>query len=194
LNGPGALEALRERLEEEGDPITPVEPVPALDGGLGALAAAGPRCSRDPDGYAFVVEAVREGYLCHFGRPRLLTPVDADLSLLAGDLLYAIGISRLAAIDDVESTGLLSDLIRLSADLHAAGAESSAEALWAAQILALSCGSDRSLPPLLAALPDGGDEARTALEDWSGRTAESHGMGRALSEARQAIHFRPTTP
>lgn len=48
--------------------------------------------------YAFVVEAVREGYLCHYGSPRVLEAADQDLALLAGDLFYAIGISGLAQL------------------------------------------------------------------------------------------------
>ena len=37
-----------------------------------------------------------EGYLLHFGRPRLLDTPDEDLRLLAGDYMYALGLSRLA--------------------------------------------------------------------------------------------------
>ncbi len=47
-----------------------------------------------------MVEAVREGYLLHYGEPRLLAGHDADLALLAGDYLYALGIERLAALGD----------------------------------------------------------------------------------------------
>ena len=42
-----------------------------------------------------MVEAVREGYLLHYGEPRLLVGADADLALLAGDYLYALGLERL---------------------------------------------------------------------------------------------------
>ena len=47
-----------------------------------------------------MVEAVREGYLLHYGEPRLLAGHDADLALLAGDYLYALGLDRLAALGD----------------------------------------------------------------------------------------------
>ena len=50
-----------------------------------------------------MVEAVREGYLLHYGEPRLLAGHDADLALLAGDYLYALGIERLAALGDPEA-------------------------------------------------------------------------------------------
>ncbi|HEX2233874.1 MAG TPA: hypothetical protein VHG69_10995, partial [Thermoleophilaceae bacterium] len=44
----------------------------------------------------FVLEAVYEGYLMHYGRPRVFAGMDDDLRLLAGDALYALGLERLA--------------------------------------------------------------------------------------------------
>ena len=49
----------------------------------------------DPD-RLFVLEAVYEGYLLHYGEPRAFAGMDADLRLLAGDALYALGLPRLA--------------------------------------------------------------------------------------------------
>ena len=66
-------------------------------------SACSPRSARAaaaPGEYALVVEAVREGYLLHYGEPRLLAGHDADLALLAGDYLYALGLDRLAALGD----------------------------------------------------------------------------------------------
>ena len=40
-----------------------------------------------------MVEAVREGYLLHYGEPRVLAGHDSDLAVLAGDYLYALGSS-----------------------------------------------------------------------------------------------------
>ncbi len=48
-------------------------------------------------------EAIREGYLLHYGDPRLLDGADPDLRLLAGDYLYAVGLERLAALGDLEA-------------------------------------------------------------------------------------------
>ena len=45
----------------------------------------------------FVLEAVYEGYLMHYGSPRAFAGMDDDLRLLAGDALYALGLARLAA-------------------------------------------------------------------------------------------------
>ena len=79
---------------------------------------------------AFVLEAVYEGYLMHYGSPRLFSGMDPDLRLLAGDALYALGLSRLAEAGDLEAVAELSDLISESAQAHAEGRAGEAEALW----------------------------------------------------------------
>ena len=96
----GALKALAAQLRDEDTPISPHVVEPAAAPSLGALAAAGPRAAAAPGEYALVVEAVREGYLLHYGEPRLLAGHDADLALLAGDYLYALGLDRLARLGD----------------------------------------------------------------------------------------------
>ena len=78
----------------------------------------------------FVLEAVYEGYLMHYGEPRAFRGMDADLRLLAGDALYALGLSRLAETGDLEAVALLSDLISGSARAQAEGRPEDAEALW----------------------------------------------------------------
>ena len=77
-----------------------------------------------------MVEAVREGYLLHYGEPRLIAGHDADLGLLAGDYLYALGLDRLAALGDTEAVAVLSELIARCAQLHAEGREDEVEPLW----------------------------------------------------------------
>jgi hypothetical protein len=79
-----------------------------------------------------VVEAVREGYLLHYGEPRLLAGHDADLGLLAGDYLYALGLDRLAALGDTAAVAVLSDLISRCAQLHAEGRGAEVADLWTA--------------------------------------------------------------
>jgi hypothetical protein len=86
----------------------------------------------------FVLEAVYEGYLMHYGEPRAFTGMDADLRLLAGDALYALGLSRLAEAGDLEAVAALSDLISSSAQAHAEGRPEDAEALWQASAEALA--------------------------------------------------------
>ena len=73
-----------------------------------------------------MVEAVREGYLLHYGEPRLLAGHDADLALLAGDYLYALGLERLAALGDDPAVAVLADLISDCAQLHAEGRDDEA--------------------------------------------------------------------
>jgi hypothetical protein len=86
----------------------------------------------------FVLEAVYEGYLMHYGTPRVFEDLDPDLALLAGDALYALGLERLAAAGDLEAVAELSDLISLSARAQAEGDPQLAEALWEASAKALS--------------------------------------------------------
>jgi hypothetical protein len=104
---------------------------------FGLLAALGPRSAAAPAEYAFVVEAVREGYLLHYGTPRLLSGHDDDLSLLAGDYLYALGIDRLAALGDAEAVAALSDLIGRCAQMHAEGRLDEVAGLWRSAALAV---------------------------------------------------------
>ena len=78
----------------------------------------------------FVLEAVYEGYLLHYGRPRAFTGMDDDLRLLAGDSLYALGLSRLAANGDLEAVGELADLISDAARAQAEGRSGDADSLW----------------------------------------------------------------
>ncbi|WP_205696253.1 hypothetical protein [Conexibacter sp. SYSU D00693] len=109
-----------------------VEPPAPGDGGLGTLAAGGPRAAGREAELAEVVEAVREGHLLHHGRARVLSQDDPDLALLAGDRLYALGLERLAAAGDVVSVRALADVIALAAQAAAAGDEDLSAAVWEA--------------------------------------------------------------
>lgn len=129
-----ALRLLATQLREEETPISPHVVDPAAAPELGLIAAAGPRCTAAPGEYALVVEAVREGYLLHYGEPRLLAGHDADLALLAGDYLYALGLDRLAALGDSTAVTVLSDLISSCAQLHAEGREGAVPELWSAAV------------------------------------------------------------
>jgi hypothetical protein len=79
---------------------------------------------------AYVLEAVYEAYLLHYGTPRAFTGMDPDLRLLAGDALYAQGLARLAEIGDMEAVAELSDLISLCAWAEAAGRAEVVDRLW----------------------------------------------------------------
>jgi hypothetical protein len=104
-------------------------------------AAAGPRAKGRRAEYELLVEAIYEGYLLHYGTPRVVCPGEADLALLAGDRLYAIGLSRLVALEDPDAVAELADMITLSALAHGAGDEALAEAIWAGGAHAVGWGS-----------------------------------------------------
>jgi hypothetical protein len=102
---------------------------PALDGH--AVADPGePRFALDDPVRGFVLEAVYEGYLMHYGEPRLFERTDGDLRLLAGDALYALGLSRLAEAGDPEAVAELASLISRSAQAHAERRGAEVDAMW----------------------------------------------------------------
>ena len=98
--------------------------------------------------YALGLETIYEGYLVHYGRSRLFTPPDGDTALLLGDYLYAHGVARISALQDVAAVADLSELISLCSQVRAEETDGDGP-LWAAT----------------AALLGGHalDEARTAL-------------------------------
>jgi hypothetical protein len=109
------------------------EVVAAADPALAPYAASDPGPGRfgDVEGVrGFVLEAVYEGYLLHYGEPRAFMGMDADMRLLAGDTLYALGLSRLAESGDLEAVAALSDLISSTAQAQAEGRRADAEGLW----------------------------------------------------------------
>jgi hypothetical protein len=78
----------------------------------------------------FVLEAVHEGYLLHYREPGGFRGMDGDLSLLAGDSLYALGLARLADEGDLDAVAMLADLITMCAKAHAEDDEQQADDLW----------------------------------------------------------------
>jgi hypothetical protein len=69
--------------------------------------------------YALGIETIYEGYLLHYGRPRLFAPEDEDAALLLGDYLYAHGLVRIEEVGSVEAVNDLAELIALCAYLRA---------------------------------------------------------------------------
>jgi hypothetical protein len=111
--------------------------VEAADPALARHAVADPGPDRfggvvaDPD-RLFVLEAVYEGYLLHYGDSRVFAGMDEDLRLLGGDSLYALGLRRLAELGDLEAVAELSDLISAAAAAQAESDPERAERLWLA--------------------------------------------------------------
>ena len=140
---PDVLARLAVVLREEGGlPAgSVVEPRPDAERRFGPLAASGPRAAAQPDDYALLVEAIREGYLLHYAAGRVVAPGDSDLALLAGDRLYALGLARLARLGDLDAVTELADVIGLAAQAHTAGNPDVAEAAWEAGAGAVGWGS-----------------------------------------------------
>ena len=107
--------------------------------------------------FALGVESIYEGYLLHYGRPRLFAPTDRDTSILLGDYLYAHGLVRVAAQGDVGVVADLAELLALCAHLRAERRPGDGEA-WAATIALLGRVEER-LVEARAALTEGADEA-----------------------------------
>jgi hypothetical protein len=185
-----ALRALADDLRAERSVIAASVHDPQTAPALGELAAAGPRAAGQEGEYALVVESVREGYLLHYGTPRIVAPDDRDLALLAGDYLYALGLERLAALADMEAVRELSDLISLSAQVHAEDrGKTLAGALWLASVIAVGCGARPAHEEAKAALRAGGAEAGDLLVAAARQRAADAGITAALETASEAIHL-----
>lgn len=92
-----------------------------------------------PERHALGLETIYEGYLAHYGAPRLFAPRDEETALLLGDYLYAHGLVRVAATGDVQAVADLADLISLCAQVRAEGRDGDGAA-WAATAALLGAG------------------------------------------------------
>jgi hypothetical protein len=140
-------EALREALRAEGGTVAalldkPLAAPPRLDQpGPAQLAAAGPRTQGQEREYELLVEMILEGYRLHYDSPVVVRPGDPDLALLLGDQLYALGLSRLAALGDLDAVAELADVISLAAQAHSAADPDLAEAVWEAGAVSVGWGT-----------------------------------------------------
>jgi hypothetical protein len=105
--------------------------------------------------YSLAIETIYEGYLVHYGHPRLFAAADRDVSLLLGDYLYAHGLVRVAERGDVAAVDDLAHLISLCAQCRADGRPGDGDA-WAATASVLG---ERRLAQAREALRDRGDQA-----------------------------------
>jgi len=129
------------------------------------------------DRYALGIETIYEGYLLHYGRPRLFAPEDGDTALLLGDYLYAHGLVRIEQVGSVAAVNDLAELIALCAYLRAEAIPGDG-AVWAATATALGRGE----------LDDGRSSLR--LDNDPGpleRLARAH-TGDAAVDAALAAH------
>jgi hypothetical protein len=184
-----ALSVIAAELREEGTLISEHVVEPRERAALGILVAAGPRCRRAPAEYARVLESVREGYLLHYGAPRVLADLDGDLALLAGDHLYALGLERLAGLADLAAIRELADLIALCAQLHAdpPGGCEPASALWLSAAVAIAAGPSAEHEAAKAAVRSGSPTAAEALRREARSEAEAAGLAEVLHGCAEAI-------
>lgn len=195
--GSRAFLDLRDEIEREdglGASLRPVDAIVA-SAALGEFVALGPR-STDPDHYAVLIESIREGYLLHYGTPRLfVSDIDPDLALLAGDFLYALGLERLSIVGDTEAVAHLADLISLQAVIHADGppADSGFEqldrALWLTTGVAVGYAANTEFTALKAEIPDSEDSQALAdrLVVWGSQQASAAGVEEAWTRLREQV-------
>jgi hypothetical protein len=136
---------------------------PEGDVRLGALAAAGPRAEGREEDVALAVEAVVEGHLLHGPGGRVVRPADADLALLAGDRLYAMGLAHLAEQGDLHAIAELADVIALCAQARAAGDTELEAAVWEAGAMAVGWGPSEAHAAAKSAAAAGDPGAADAL-------------------------------
>ncbi len=192
--GGEVLTRLRELVAAEGGELAAAlidEPVLEV---FGPLVAGSERCRAHHREYALLVESILEGYLVHYGRPRLIEPSDENLRLLAGDYLYALGLSRLAALGDIAAVRELADVIALCAEAHS-GPElrSSAvpAAVWALGVLGVAGGPWDEARAAKQGLRDQRREApAAALEAALRRAAE---LGIQPEAERALIAFKASS-
>jgi hypothetical protein len=186
-----ALAQLRELVAAEGGELAAALVDEPATEAFGSMVAASDRCREQAGDFALLVESIFEGYLVHYDRPRLIEPPDEDLRLLAGDYLYALGLSRLAALGDLPAVLELADVIGLCAQAHS-GAEPPAgdapEAIWALGAAGVAGGSweegETAKQRLREGLPDA---PAAALEAALRRAAE---LGIEPEAQRALIAFR----
>jgi hypothetical protein len=153
-----------------------LKPVPAAEEVFSPLAE---------ERFRLGLETIYEGYLVHYGTPRLFDPPDADTALLLGDYLYAHGLVRIADVGDVDAVADLSELISLCSQLRAENAAGDGP-LWAATAALLG---KRRLDEPRSALRRHGDPsaletiAREAAGDGAVDAALAAHSGRVLQRA-----------
>jgi hypothetical protein len=171
------LTALRTALREQGgtvaallaDEIDLGDADPELPG-LAQRAAAGPRARANAREYELLLEMIIEGSRLHYGPQRVVRTPDRDLALLLGDQLYALGLSRLAALGDIDAIKELADVISLVAQAHADSDPELADAIWQAGAIAVGWGAS-DIHAAAKALARGGDPA--AAEALRGAAAHA---------------------
>ena len=160
---------LHEALLDEGGIVAEVVRAPSGDrptlegSGPAQLAATGPRARGHEAEYELLLEMILEGSRLHYGEALVVRPEDPDLALLLGDQLYSLGLSRLAALGDLEAVAELADVISLVAQAHADSRPALAEAAWEAGAAAVGWGGSPHHAAAKALARSGSPDAARAL-------------------------------
>jgi hypothetical protein len=125
--------------------------------------------------FALGLETIYEGYLVHYGTPRVFEPADGDAALVLGDYLYAQGLARIASLGDVAAVSDLAELISLCAQVQAERRPGDGAA-WAATAALLGGGR---LEEARSALAQRADPDR--LDRLARETAGDDAVDRALA-------------
>jgi hypothetical protein len=171
MSGTGSgLERLRSLLLAEGGLMAELLAAETGDGDGAAstpspaqLAARGPRAAGRREEYELLIEAIYEGYLLHYGAGRVVSVREADLGVLAGDRLYALGLARLVALGDMLAVSELADTITLSALAQGSGDAELADAVWDAGARAVGWGPSDDHRRAKELLLEGASEAIDAM-------------------------------
>lgn len=172
-----ALSDLAAELRGDGGLIAEatVDPDATADRSLGDAVRRLPRGAVVGDALPLAIEATREAELLHHApeAARVVRTEDRDLALLAGDRLYALGLSRLAEGGWTDEVAILSDVVALVARLHA-------DPAWA-------------IGPAVAGTPARGtgpvDVASARTDElWTCAVAAlGHGIGSPAAEALRGV-------
>ena len=131
------------------------------------------------DAFAPGFEAIYEGYLLHYGRPRLFAPASEEDALLCGDFLYARGLTWISQRDDAGAVAALAELIAIVSAARVDAPQADGFALWAATALGLAEPGDARF----------GEARRAFAERADAAPLEALIAGRDLSRER-AAHVR----
>jgi hypothetical protein len=136
-----------------------------------SILRAGRRVAPRGREYELLVEAIYEGYLLHYGAARIVHTLDADLALLAGDHLYALGLARLVELGDSEAVAELADVISLCALAQSLGRRELADAVWQAGAAAVAHGAGADHREAKALARTGDPAAVAALRGAAAKAA-----------------------
>jgi hypothetical protein len=140
--------------------------------GAPSQAARGPRAVGREAEYELLLEMILEGSLLHYGRPRVVVTDDRDLALLLGDQLYALGLSRLAELGDLEAVSELADVISLLSQAQLSQDAELAGAIWDAGAVAVGWGASAEYEAAKALARGGDAGAGAALVECCGRALD----------------------